>query len=86
MPETLRIRDRAHRLVVEHLGLDPERLTDDASFIDDLGADSLDVVELSMAVEEEFGVEMPDEAAEKVFNDGTFGDLTGWLEGQRVTA
>ena len=51
--------------VVEHLGVDAEKVTEEASFIDDLGADSLDIVELVMAFEEEFGVEIPDDAAEK---------------------
>ena len=52
--------------VVEHLGVDAEKVTEEASFIDDLGADSLDIVELVMAFEEEFGVEIPDDAAEKI--------------------
>ncbi|WP_343521407.1 acyl carrier protein, partial [Sphingomonas sp.] len=50
----------------EHLGVEAEKVTEDASFIDDLGADSLDIVELVMAFEEEFGVEIPDDAAEKI--------------------
>lgn len=86
MPETLRIHDRARKMVTEHLGCDADRVTADASFIDDLGADSFDVVELSMAVEEEFGVEMTDDQAERVLHNGTFGDLTGWLDGQRIPA
>jgi len=52
--------------VVEHLGVEADKVTEDASFIDDLGADSLDIVELVMAFEEEFGVEIPDDAAEKI--------------------
>lgn len=58
--------DRVKKIVVEHLGVESEKVTEDASFIDDLGADSLDIVELVMAFEEEFGVEIPDDAAEKI--------------------
>ena len=58
--------DRVKKIVVEHLGVEPEKVTEEASFIDDLGADSLDIVELVMAVEEEFNVEIPDDAAEKI--------------------
>ena len=58
--------DRVKKIVVEHLGVDAEKVTEDASFIDDLGADSLDIVELVMAFEEEFGIEIPDEDAEKI--------------------
>ena len=58
--------DRVKKIVVEHLGVDEAKVTDNASFIDDLGADSLDTVELVMAFEEEFGIEIPDEDAEKI--------------------
>lgn len=58
--------DRVKTIVVEHLGVDADEVTPEASFIDDLGADSLDIVELVMAFEEEFGVEIPDDAAEKI--------------------
>jgi acyl carrier protein len=58
--------DRVKKIVVEHLGVEPDKVTEVASFIDDLGADSLDFVELVMAFEEEFGVEIPDDAAEKI--------------------
>ena len=58
--------DRVKKIVVEHLGVEAEKVTEDASFIDDLGADSLDIVELVMAFEEEFGIEIPDEDAEKI--------------------
>ena len=58
--------DRVKKIVVEHLGVDAEEVTPQANFIDDLGADSLDIVELVMAFEEEFGVEIPDDAAEKI--------------------
>ena len=58
--------DRVKKIVVEHLGVEADKVTEDASFIDDLGADSLDIVELVMAFEEEFGVEIADDAAEKI--------------------
>ena len=58
--------DRVKKIVVEHLGVEGEKVTEEASFIDDLGADSLDIVELVMAFEEEFNVEIPDDAAEKI--------------------
>lgn len=60
------IADRVKKIVVEHLGVDESKVTENASFIDDLGADSLDTVELVMAFEDEFGVEIPDDAAEKI--------------------
>ena len=60
------IEARVKKIVVEHLGVEEDKVTKDASFIDDLGADSLDTVELVMAFEEEFGVEIPDDAAEKI--------------------
>ena len=60
------IGERVKKIVVEHLGVEPEKVVDSASFIDDLGADSLDTVELVMAFEEEFGCEIPDDAAEKI--------------------
>ncbi len=60
------IATRVKKIVVEHLGVEEAKVTPEASFIDDLGADSLDTVELVMAFEEEFGVEIPDEAAEKI--------------------
>ncbi|MEL6505319.1 MAG: acyl carrier protein [Pseudomonadota bacterium] len=58
--------ERVRAKVVEHLGVEPEKVTMEASFIDDLGADSLDTVELVMAFEEEFGVEIPDDAANDI--------------------
>lgn len=58
--------DRVKKIVVEHLGVEAEKVTEESSFIDDLGADSLDIVELVMAFEEEFSVEIPDDAAEKI--------------------
>ena len=60
------IAESIKKIVVEHLDVDPEKVTESASFIDDLGADSLDNVELVMAFEEEFDVEIPDDAAETI--------------------
>ncbi len=60
------IADRVKKIVVEHLGVEEDKVSESASFIDDLGADSLDTVELVMAFEEEFGCEIPDDAAEKI--------------------
>ncbi len=60
------IAERVKKIVVEHLGAEADKVVPEASFIDDLGADSLDTVELVMAFEEEFGIEIPDEAAEKI--------------------
>jgi acyl carrier protein len=71
------ISDRVKKIVIEHLGVEAEKVTDNASFIDDLGADSLDTVELVMAFEEEFGTEIPDDAAETI---QTVGDAIRFLE------
>ncbi|MBT5767102.1 MAG: acyl carrier protein [Kordiimonadaceae bacterium] len=60
------VAERVKNIVVEHLGVEEDKVSDTASFIDDLGADSLDTVELVMAFEEEFGCEIPDDAAEKI--------------------
>ncbi|MCG6964208.1 MAG: acyl carrier protein [Acidobacteria bacterium] len=60
------IEAKVKEIIVQQLGVDAEKVTLEASFVDDLGADSLDTVELVMAFEEEFGVEIPDEAAEKI--------------------
>ena len=60
------VADRVKKIVLEHLGVDEAKIVDNASFIDDLGADSLDTVELVMAFEEEFGCEIPDDAAENI--------------------
>ena len=68
--------DRVKKIVVEHLGVDEDKVVDNASFIDDLGADSLDTVELVMAFEEEFGIEIPDHAAENI---QTFGDAVMFI-------
>ncbi|MEM7680112.1 MAG: acyl carrier protein [Pseudomonadota bacterium] len=64
-------------IVVEHLGVEADKVTEDASFIDDLGADSLDTVELVMAFEEKFGVEIPDDAAENI---QTVGDAVNFIK------
>ncbi|HEX7008305.1 MAG TPA: acyl carrier protein [Alphaproteobacteria bacterium] len=60
------IAERVKKIVVEHLGVDESKVEDNANFIEDLGADSLDTVELVIAFEEEFGCEIPDDAAEKI--------------------
>ncbi|MBB4839181.1 acyl carrier protein [Sphingomonas sp. NPDC092331] len=70
------ITTRVTALVVDHLGVDAGDVSPTASFIDDLGADSLDIVELVMAFEEEFGVEIPDDAAEKI---STVGDAVSYI-------
>ena len=62
--------EKVTEIIVEQLGVKPEEVTPEASFVDDLGADSLDTVELVMAFEEEFGVEIPDEDAEKIQSVG----------------
>jgi len=62
----LRVFDRIVEMIVEKLGVEPEEVTPEASFIDDLGADSLDIVELIMDIEDEFELEIPDEDAEKI--------------------
>ena len=62
--------DKVKAIVVENLGVDEDRVTENASFVDDLGADSLDQVELVMAFEEEFGIEIPDDIAEKITTVG----------------
>ena len=69
--------ERVKKIVVEHLGVEQEKVTENASFIDDLGADILDTVELVMAFEEEFGVEIPDDAAETIL---TVGDAVNFIE------
>jgi acyl carrier protein len=72
MADTL---ERVRKIVIEHLDADPEKVTEKASFIDDLGADSLDNVELVMAFEEEFDIEIPDDAAETIQTVGRRGDF-----------
>ena len=73
MSDTL---ERVRKIVIEHLDADPEKVTEKASFIDDLGADSLDIVELVMTMEEEFDLDIPDEDAEKI---KTVGDVTKYI-------
>lgn len=70
------IAERVKKIVVEHLGVDEDKVNEGASFIDDLGADSLDTVELVMAFEEEFQVEIPDDAAENI---QTVGDAVKFI-------
>ena len=71
------VAERVKKIVIEHLGVDAEKVTEGASFIDDLGADSLDTVELVMAFEEEFGIEIPDDAAESIV---TVGDAVKYID------
>ena len=71
--------DKVKSIIVEQLGVDAEEVTLEASFTDDLGADSLDIVELVMAFEEEFGIEIPDEDAEKI---GRVKEAIGYIESQ----
>ena len=77
MSEEKSIEDRIREIVVEQLGVKPEQITPEAKFIEDLGADSLDTVELVMALEEEFGNEIPDEDAEKLIS---VGDVIRFIE------
>jgi acyl carrier protein len=71
------VQDRVKEIIVEQLGVNPDQVTPEAKFIEDLGADSLDTVELVMAFEEEFGAEIPDEDAEKL---QTVGDVNKYIE------
>ena len=71
------VAERVKKIVVEHLGVEPEKVVEGANFIEDLGADSLDTVELVMAFEEEFGVEIPDDAAETIL---TVGDAVKFID------
>ena len=75
------VADKVKSIIVEQLGVDEEEVTPDASFVDDLGADSLDTVELVMAFEEEFGVEIPDDAAESIV---TVGDAVKYIDKQQA--
>ena len=68
--------DRIKKIIVDQLGVDESKITENSSFVDDLGADSLDIVELIMAFEEEFDIEIPDEDAEKM---KTIGDADKYL-------
>ena len=69
--------EKVKKIVVENLGADEGKVTENASFIEDLGADSLDTVELVMAFEEEFGIEIPDDEAEKILK---VGDAVKYIE------
>jgi len=69
--------ERVKKIVVEHLNVDADKVVEAASFIEDLGADSLDTVELVMAFEEEFGIEIPDDAAESIV---TVGDAVKYID------
>ena len=71
------VEQKVKEIIVEQLGVDVEQVTTEASFVDDLGADSLDTVELVMALEEEFGLEIPDEEAEKI---STVGETVKYIE------
>lgn len=71
------VKEKVTKIIVDHLGVDASKVTEQASFIDDLGADSLDTVELVMAFEEEFGSEIPDSEAEKIL---TVGDAIKFIE------
>ena len=71
------IEQRVKEIIVEQLGVNADQVTPEAKFIEDLGADSLDIVELVMALEEEFGNEIPDEQAEKLL---TVGDVVKYIE------
>jgi len=70
---------KVKKIVADHLGIDEAKVTEEANFIDDLGADSLDTVELVMAFEEEFGCEIPDDAAEKIL---TIKDAITFIDSQ----
>ncbi|SVC13208.1 uncharacterized protein METZ01_LOCUS266062 [marine metagenome] len=77
MSEEKSIEDRIRTIIATELGVKPEQITPEAKFIEDLGADSLDTVELVMALEEEFGNEIPDEDAEKLIS---VGDVIRFIE------
>ena len=71
------VKNKVKKIVADHLGIEEEKVTEEANFIDDLGADSLDTVELVMAFEEEFGLEIPDDEAENIT---TIQSAVDWIE------
>jgi acyl carrier protein len=75
------IREKVKKVIVDQLSVNPEEITDDASFIEDLGADSLDIVELVMEFEEQFGIDIPDEEAEKIT---TVGQAIKYIEDKKA--
>ena len=77
MAEQINVLEKVKKIVVENLGVEADKVTEKSNFIDDLGADSLDTVELVMAFEEEFGCEIPDEEAEKI---QTVQDAVNYIE------
>ena len=76
------ISERVKEIIAKHLGIEPDKVTEDDNFIDDLGADSLDTVELAMSFEDEFGCEIPEEAADNMF---AVGDVIKFLEANAKT-
>ena len=74
------IQEKVKKIIVEQLTVNPDQVTPDAKFVEDLGADSLDNVELIMALEEEFGLEVPDDEAEKL---QSVGDVIRYIEGNQ---
>lgn len=74
------LQDKVKNIICDQLAVEAEKVTDTASFIDDLGADSLDIVELVMTMEEEFELDIPDEDAEKM---RTVGDVIGYINGKK---
>ena len=75
--DRIAVEERIREIIVEQLGVSADEAVNEASFIDDLGADSLDIVELVMAIEEEFGIEVPDEDAERMQN---IGDVISYVQ------
>ncbi|HTL13158.1 MAG TPA: acyl carrier protein [Bdellovibrionota bacterium] len=77
------LEDRVKNIICDQLAVEPEKVTSEASFIEDLGADSLDIVELVMTMEEEFDLDIPDEDAEKI---KTVGDVTKYISAKAATS
>lgn len=75
--------EKVAKIIVDHLGVSAEKINSDATFIDDLGADSLDTVELVMAFEEEFGIEIPDDAADAILS---VGDAVRFIENAKANS